>query len=111
MTGVQTCALPICLNLFGQLAVSALFFIFVSGRFVPSSALVTAATIPQMRGRLMSFNSAVQNLFTGLAALVGGAMLTTTAGGQVVGYEAVGYLSCIVGIVSVWAAYKVRAVS
>ena len=99
------------LNLFGQLAVSALFFIFVSGRFVPSSALVTAATIPQMRGRLMSFNSAVQNLFTGLAALVGGAMLTTTASGQIVGYEAVGYLSCIVGIVSVWAAYKVRAVS
>ncbi len=99
------------LNLFGQLAVSALFFIFVSGRFVPSSALVTAATIPQMRGRLMSFNSAVQNLFTGLAALVGGAMLKTTASGQIVGYEAVGYLSCIVGIVSVWAAYKVRAVS
>ena len=99
------------LNLFGQLAVSALFFIFVSGRFIPSSALVTAATMPQMRGRLMSFNSAVQNMFTGLAALIGGAMLTTSASGRIVGYDAVGYLSCIVGIVSIWAAYKVRAVS
>ena len=99
------------LNFYGQLAVSALFFIFVSGRFVPSSALVAAATLPQMRGRLMSFNSAVQNLFTELAALAGGAMLTTTASGHVLGYEAVGYVSCIVGIASVWAAFKVRAVS
>ena len=51
-----------------QLVVAALFFIFVSGRFIPSMALVTAATTPQLRGRVMSFNSAVQNLFTGLAA-------------------------------------------
>ena len=94
-----------------QLAVAALFFIFVSGRFIPSTALVSAASTPQLRGRLMSFNSAVQNLFTGLAALIGGAMLTTTESGQIVGYEAVGYLSCLIGVASVWAAFKVRAVS
>ncbi len=94
-----------------QLVVSALFFIFVSGRFVPSSALIAAATTPQLRGRLMSFNSAVQNFFTGLAAVVGGAMLTTTSSGKIVGYEAVGYLSCLVAIASLWAAFKVRAVS
>ena len=94
-----------------QLAAAALFFIFVSGRFIPSTALVSAASTPQLRGRLMSFNSAVQNLFTGLAALIGGAMLTTTASGQIVGYEAVGYLSCLIAVASVWAAFKVRAVS
>ena len=94
-----------------QLAVAALFFIFVSGRFIPSTALVSGASTPQLRGRLMSFNSAVQNLFTGLAALIGGAMLTTTASGQIVGYEAVGYLSCLIAVASVWAAFKVRAVS
>ncbi len=94
-----------------QLGVSALFFIFVSGRFVPSTALVSSASTPQLRGRLMSFNSAVQNLFTGLAALIGGAMLTTSSSGQLVGYEAVGYLSCIVALASAWTAYKVRAVS
>ncbi len=94
-----------------QLAVSALFFIFVSGRFIPSTALVSSASTPQLRGRLMSFNSAVQNLATGLAALIGGAMLTTTASGHIVGYEAVGYLSCLIAVVSVWAAFKVRAVS
>lgn len=94
-----------------QLGVSALFFIFVSGRFVPSTALVTAATTPQLRGRLMSFNSAVQNLFTGLAAVIGGAMLGKGSDGQILGYEAVGYLSCLIAVASVWTAFKVRAVS
>jgi predicted MFS family arabinose efflux permease len=98
-------------NLPIQLAVSALFFIFVSGRFVPSTALVSSASKPQLRGRLMSFNSAVQNLATGLAALIGGAMLTTTVSGHIAGYEAVGYLSCIVALASAWTAFKVRAVS
>lgn len=94
-----------------QLAVSALFFIFISGRFVPSTALVTAATTPQLRGRLMSFNSAVQNLFTGVAAGLGGFMLGHTAGGQLAGYEAVGILSCLFALASLWTAYKIRAVS
>jgi len=94
-----------------QLGVSALFFIFVSGRFVPSTALVTSATTPQLRGRLMSFNSAVQNLFTGLAAVIGGAMLGKGSDGQILGYEAVGYLSCLIAVASVWTAFKVRAVS
>lgn len=94
-----------------QMAVSALFFIFVSGRFVPSTALVSSASTPQLRGRLMSFNSAVQNLFTGLAALIGGAMLSSNSSGRIIGYEAVGYLSCLIAVISVWAAFKVRAVS
>jgi len=94
-----------------QMAVSVLFFIFVSGRFVPSAALITSSTTPQLRGRLMSFNSAVQNLFTGLAALIGGAMLTRTPSGFIEGYEAVGYLSGLVAMASVWAAFRIRAVS
>ncbi len=94
-----------------QLAVSALFFIFVSGRFVPSTALITSATTPQLRGRLMSFNSAVQNLFTGIAAAIGGLMLTRSGDGMMLGYEAVGYLSCLFAMASLWTAFKVRAVS
>jgi predicted MFS family arabinose efflux permease len=94
-----------------QLAVSALFFIFVSGRFVPSTALITAATTPQLRGRLMSFNSAVQNLFTGVAAAVGGLMLTRSGDGMMLGYEAVGYVSCLFAMASLWTAFKVRSVS
>jgi predicted MFS family arabinose efflux permease len=94
-----------------QIAISILFFIFVSGRFVPATAMVTAATTPQLRGRLMSLNSAVQNLFLGIAAMLGGAMLTTTVDGKIVGYENVGYVAVLFGIASIWAGYKVRSVS
>jgi predicted MFS family arabinose efflux permease len=94
-----------------QILISIVFFIFVSGRFIPATAMVTAATTPQMRGRLMSLNSAVQNLFLGIAALVGGAMLTTHVDGTIGGYEAVGYLSVLCGFASIWASYKIKRVS
>ena len=74
-------------------------------------ALVTAASTPQLRGRVMSFNSAVQNLFTGLAAVIGGAMLSHTAGGSLAGFEAVGLLSCLFALASLWTAFKIRTVS
>ncbi len=98
-------------GLIGQIGVSILFFIFVSGRFVPLTAMVTAATTPDQRGRLMSLNAAVQNLFLGLAALIGGAMLTTHTDGRISGYEAVGYLAVLCGLAAVGASYKVRTVS
>jgi predicted MFS family arabinose efflux permease len=94
-----------------QLLASALFFIFVSGRFVPATALITSAALPQLRGRLMSFNSAVQNFGTGLAAMMGGLMLTQSVDGRMLGYEAVGFLAGIFGIASVFTAFKVRAIS
>jgi predicted MFS family arabinose efflux permease len=94
-----------------QLAVSVLFFIFVSGRFVPATAMVTAATTPEQRGRLMSLNASVQNLFLGIAAMIGGAMLSTAPDGKIVGYEAVGYLAVLFGLASIWAGYHVRRIS
>jgi predicted MFS family arabinose efflux permease len=94
-----------------QIAISVLFFIFVSGRFIPLTAMVTAATTSDTRGRLMSLNSAVQNFALGFASLLGGAMLTTHPDGHISGYEAVGYLSVLFGLASVWASYKVRRVS
>lgn len=94
-----------------QLAVSALFFIFVSGRFIPCSALVTASCLPQTRGRVMAFNSAMQNLGSGLAALLAGAIMVKGPAGQLLHYDWVGYLSCAVGLVAVWAARRVKAVS
>ncbi len=43
------------------LTITTLFFVLVSGRFVPGMALVTAAAEPALRGTFMSLNSAVQS--------------------------------------------------
>lgn len=104
-----TQTLPVSLG--WQLLIAALFFIFVSGRFIPCSALVTASCEPRFRGRVMAFNSAMQSLGTGLAALVAGLIMTKTESGEILHYDWVGYISCLVGAISMWVAYRVKVVS
>lgn len=94
-----------------QLGIAALFFIFVSGRFIPATAMVTAATQPRLRGRVMSFNAAVQNLASGLAAQVAGLIMSKGPHGELLHFEWVGYLSCVVGLMAVFVAQRVRRVS
>lgn len=94
-----------------QLLFSTLFFVFVSGRFIPATAMVTGATAPQMRGRLMAFNSATQNFSSGIAALLAGLIMTQTSNGRILNFDWVGYLSCIFGVLAIWMARRVKAVS
>ncbi len=99
------------LSLVWQLPIAALFFIFVSGRFIPTSALITASCTPQFRGRVMAFNSAVQNLGAGLAALLAGLIMSAGDNGRILHYDWVGYISCAVGLLAIASAWRVKAVS
>lgn len=94
-----------------QLVFSTLFFVFVSGRFIPASALITASCEPRFRGRVMAFSSAVQNLGSGFAALIAGAIMVKTESGHILHYDWVGYIACAVSLVAIWAATKVKVVS
>jgi predicted MFS family arabinose efflux permease len=94
-----------------QLAISALFFVFVSGRFIPATAMVTAATHPRLRGRLMAFNSAMQNFASGAASLLAGLILTQRPDGSLANYGWVGALSCLAGLLAIWLARQIKAVS
>lgn len=94
-----------------QLIFSTLFFIFVSGRFIPTSALITASCEPRFRGRVMAFSSAVQNLGSGFAALIAGAIMTKSASGEILHYDWVGYIACVISLVAIYTAAKVKSVS
>jgi predicted MFS family arabinose efflux permease len=94
-----------------QLIFATLFFVFVSGRFIPTSALVTASCVPRVRGRVMAFSSAVQNLGSGFAALMAGAIMVKAPSGEILHYDWVGYIACAVSLVAIYAATKVKAVS
>jgi predicted MFS family arabinose efflux permease len=72
---------------------STVFFIFVPGRMVPAMAIVTSAVQPRLRGTFLSMNGAVQQLASGTAAWLGGAMITADASGRIVGYDHVGWLA------------------
>lgn len=84
------------------LAVSVVFFILVTGRFGPATALITGSVRPELRGSFMSFNASIQQAGAGLASLLAGLVVTTGADGGFVHFDVVGWvaaaatLACIV---------------
>ena len=94
-----------------QLIFAALFFIFVSGRFIPCSALIIASCELRFRGRVMAFNSAVQNFGSGLAALISGAIMVKAPTGEILHFDWVGFIACAISLVAIYTAMKIKAVS
>ena len=88
---VQTHLIPVPLWL--MIVCSTVFFIFVPGRMVPAMAIVTSAVQPRLRGTFLSMNGAVQQLASGAASYIGGAMIIADASGHIAGYGRVGYLA------------------
>lgn len=86
----------------GVLCITTPFFIFVSGRFVPAMAIITSASLPNLRGTFMSINSAVQSIGTSVATLVAGFTITINADGMLEHYNIVGYVACIAILSTLW---------
>lgn len=65
------------------LVITTFFFVFVSGRMIPGMALVSAAGNPKNRGTFMTLNSSMQSAAMGVAALVGGMVISRNAEGLI----------------------------
>ncbi|MEK9817107.1 MAG: MFS transporter [Limnobacter sp.] len=65
------------------LVITTCFFVFVSGRMIPGMALVSAAGNPKNRGTFMTLNSSMQSAAMGVAALVGGMVISRNAEGLI----------------------------
>jgi predicted MFS family arabinose efflux permease len=90
--------------------VAALFFIFVSGRFGPAMALITGSVEPRFRGSFMSFNAAIQQLGSGLAAMIAGFIIGRAADGSLTHYGIVGWLAVGCTLLCIWLAHRIRMV-
>jgi predicted MFS family arabinose efflux permease len=75
------------------LCVYASWFVFSTGRNIPAQAMISTVVESAQRGQFMSFNSSFQQLFTGLASLISGVIVTEGAHGKISNYNLVGYLS------------------
>lgn len=75
------------------LTVTTLFFICMSGRMIPGMAMLTSAAQPRLRGTFMTLNAAVQSAAMGLAALLGGHLISRDAVGLVQNY----WMAAVVG--------------
>lgn len=91
------------------LIVTSVLFITINGRVVPAMAIISSTTEPKTRGSFMSFNSSVQQISSGIAASIAGAIVTRNELGQLEHYNWVGYIALLAGLLALIAANKVRA--
>lgn len=92
------------------LIITSLFFVFGSGRMIPSTAMVTSSVKPQNRGSFMSFNSAFRQLTNGIAAYLAGLIITIKEDGLFHNYDLVGYFAIFMGITSILISRKLKVV-
>ena len=78
---------------YAVLAIFGFWFTFSTGRNIPAQAMITTVVEPAQRGQFMSFNSSFQQLFTGLASIIAGFIVTQDRSGRILNYNWVGYLS------------------
>jgi predicted MFS family arabinose efflux permease len=90
------------------LAATTLFFVLVPGRMVPAMAIVTSAAQPALRGTFLAINSAVLQLASGVAAVVGGLLIATAADGSIAHYDRNGYLATVVTLLALVAVGHIR---
>jgi MFS transporter, DHA1 family, inner membrane transport protein len=88
------------------LGVFGIWFALSTGRTIPAQAMISTVVNPQKRGLFMSFNTSVQQLFTGLAALTAGAIVAKQGDGKILYYNWVGYLSVAIVFCTLFIAAK-----
>jgi MFS transporter, DHA1 family, inner membrane transport protein len=79
------------------LMVTGFWFMAANARSVSSSAIVSGVVAPEHRGSFMSLNSSIQQMCTGIAALIAGFIIVTDKSTQkITHYPWVGWLSLLV---------------
>ena len=93
-------------SLWVTLSIFGLWFAASTSRSIPAQAMISTVVEPSERGRFMSFNSSFQQLFTGMASLVSGVIVSKAADGRIMHYNRVGYLSALVVAGSIYLGYR-----
>lgn len=83
-------------GLYIVLATTTCMFVGMNGRMIPGMALVTSAANPQLRGTFMALNSSVQSAAMGMAAFVGGLIISRDAQGLVQNF----WVNALLGVVA-----------
>lgn len=88
------------------LFLSSLFFIAMSGRMVPATALISSTARPKHRGGFMSVVSSVQQFSAALASYVAGIIIVEN-NGRLEQYETVGYIAIVFSIFALFLSKKI----
>jgi predicted MFS family arabinose efflux permease len=81
--------------------VNSLMFIGVISRMISASALISAIPKPADRGSYMSISSSIQQISGGLAAVLGGLIVTDSSSGALQHFDMVGYVVVASSLITV----------
>ncbi len=90
------------------LLISTAFFACMSGRMIPGMAIITSAANPQLRGTFMALNSAVQSAAMGVAAFIGGLIISRDAQNLVQNYWVAALLGAASSVAAIFLVTKLK---
>ncbi len=100
--------LPAGLPVWMALAVTTVFTMTGSGRFIPAMTIVSAVVKPQERGTFMSLENAARQLSSGVSSQIAGFIIGSTAAGALTNYNIVGIIAISTSLVAIAIAYRIK---
>jgi MFS family permease len=88
--------------------INCLLYVGVSSRMISASALISAVPDPADRGSYMSISSSLQQISGGIAAVVGGLIVSETSTGALEHYDTVGYVLTGSTLITMFLMYFIR---
>jgi predicted MFS family arabinose efflux permease len=88
--------------------VNVLLYVGVASRMISASALMSAIPSPLDRGSFMSISASIQQISGGVAATVGGLIVTQTVSGALEHFDVVGYVLTATSLLSVVMMYFIN---
>lgn len=92
------------------LMVTTMFFIFISGRGIPATTMISGTVLPGSRGSFMSINSCVQQLSSALASFLAGSIVTKDDNGKLLHYSYVGYIAIAATLLAIILSRRLKVV-
>ncbi len=89
-------------------AVTSVFMVTMTGRFVPAIAMITGSVDARHRGGFMSLNSCVQQTFSGLGTSLGGYLILDQAHQPLRNYGLIGWIAAGIAIACIGLAARLR---
>ena len=90
------------------IAVTSVFMVTMTGRFVPAIAMITGSAEARHRGGFMSINSCVQQTFSGIGTSLGGWLIIDQAGQPLRQYGLIGWIAAGIALASIALAARLR---
>ncbi len=100
--------LPSGIPVWMALAVTTVFTMTGSGRFIPAMTIVSAVVKPQERGTFMSLENAARQLSSGVSSQIAGFIIGSTAAGALTNYNVVGIVAIVTSLVAILIAYRIK---